>query len=84
MNIYIGNLAWKATGDDLKELFQHFGEVENAIVITDNRTRRSKGFGFVEMKDENQAKVAIEKLNNTVFMERVLVVNKARPKEENA
>lgn len=83
MNIYVGNLAWKATGDDLKELFQHFGEVKSAVVITDNRTNRSKGFGFVELENEEQAKIAIEKLNNTIFMDRSLVVNEAKPKDDN-
>jgi RNA recognition motif-containing protein len=82
MNIYVGNLAWEVTGDDLKGLFEYFGEVNNAIVITDSRTKRSKGFGFVEMEDETQARIAMEKLNNTVFKERTLVVNEAKSKND--
>lgn len=82
MNIYVGNLAWEATGDDLKDLFGYFGEVKSAIVITDSRTKRSKGFGFVEMADEQQGRIAMEKLNNTVFKERTLVVNEAKSKED--
>jgi cold-inducible RNA-binding protein len=81
MNIYVGNLAWKVSAKDLEDLFQHFGVVKSAIIITDNRTKRSKGFGFVEMEDETQAKIAIEKLNNTMFEDRALVVNEAKPKE---
>jgi cold-inducible RNA-binding protein len=81
MNIYVGNLAWKVSAKELEDLFQHFGEVKSAIIITDNRTKRSKGFGFVEMADEKQALIAIEKLNNTMFEDRALVVNEAKPKE---
>lgn len=83
MNIYIGNLAWKVTDEDLISLFSHFGEVKGAVIIKDNRTNRSKGFGFVEMVSETQGKIAIEKLNGTVFEDRELVINEAKPKEQN-
>ncbi len=82
MNIYVGNLAWKATEQDLETLFAYFGDVKKAVVIKEKKTGRSKGFGFVELEDEQQGRVAIDKLNNTVFMERTLVVNEARPKED--
>lgn len=83
MNIYVGNLAWKTTDQDLEELFRNFGEVDKAFVIRDRNTKRSKGFGFIEMADENAAKAAIDALNNTIFMDRTMVVNEAKPKEEN-
>lgn len=83
MNIYVGNLAWKATEQDLETLFAYFGEVKEAVIIRERKTGRSKGFGFVELEDEQQARIAIEKLNNTVFLERTLVVNEARPKSDN-
>jgi RNA recognition motif-containing protein len=82
MNIYVGNLAWKARKQDLTELFEHFGDVTRAFIVRDKRTRRSKGFGFVEMTNEEQALVAIETLHNTVFMERAIVVNEANPRKE--
>lgn len=75
--MYVGNLSYKATDKELQELFGEFGEVAFAKVI--NRTDgRSKGFGFVEMAEEEHAKVAIEKLNQSTFMERTIVVNEAK------
>ncbi|MDG5768187.1 hypothetical protein QA596_12035 [Balneolales bacterium ANBcel1] len=82
MNIYVGNLAWKTRRKELKELFENFGEVTNAFIVRDKKTRRSRGFGFVEMAEDGEAQEAIEKLNNTVFLERTIVVNEALPKEE--
>lgn len=82
MNIYIGNLAWKARKQDLIELFEHFGEVTRAFIVRDKRTRRSKGFGFVEMPADENALAAIEALHNTVFLERAIVVNEANPRKE--
>jgi len=82
MNIYVGNLAWKARKQDLIELFEHFGAVSRAFIVRDKRTRRSKGFGFVEMEDEDAAKAAIEALNNTVFLERAIIVNEANPRKD--
>jgi len=80
MNIYVGNLAWKANNQELKELFEHFGAVDKAVIIRDRKTKRSRGFGFVEMPDDGEAEAAIENLNNTVFMERTIVVNEAKPR----
>jgi RNA recognition motif-containing protein len=82
MNIYVGNLSWDAKREDLEELFSHFGEVTRAFIVRDKKTRKSRGFGFVELADEKAAKDAIEKLNNTMFMDRVLVVNEAKPKND--
>ena len=84
MNIYIGNLAWKATEDDLKNLFGYFGNVTKAVVIRDRRSGRSKGFGFVELDDSEQGQIAIDKLNNTIFMERSIIVNEARPQNSDS
>lgn len=82
MNIYIGNLAWKAKKQDLIDLFENFGEVTRAFIVRDKRTRRSKGFGFVEMTSDESALAAIEALNNTVFHERAIIVNEANPRKE--
>ncbi len=82
MNIYVGNLAWKVKKQDLEELFGHFGEVTRAVVVRDKATRRSKGFAFVEMSDDDAARDAISHLNNTVFHERALMVNEANPRKE--
>ena len=82
MNIYVGNLAWKTRQKELRELFENFGEVTNAFIVRDKNTRRSRGFGFVEMAEESEALVAIEKLNNTVFLDRTIVVNEAHPKDD--
>lgn len=84
MNIYVGNLAWETKRKELKELFENFGEVTNAFIVRDKKTRRSRGFGFVEMAVDEEAKEAIEKLNNTVFLERTIIVNEARPKNGDA
>ena len=82
MNIYVGNLSYKVTEEDLKEAFEAFGEVETARVIKDNYTGRSKGFGFVEMPDEAGAQSAIEGLNGKDLKGRMLKVNEARPRSE--
>lgn len=82
MNIYVGNLAWKARRKELIDLFEHFGEVTNAFIVRDKKTRKSRGFAFIEMAVEEDAIIAIEKLNNTVFLDRTIVVNEARPKED--
>lgn len=79
--IYVGNLSFKATQDDIKELFSKHGEVEAVNIITDSHTGRTKGFGFVEMATEDDAKKAIESLNGSVFMERTLSVAEAKPQQ---
>jgi RNA recognition motif-containing protein len=79
--IYVGNLSFKATEDDIKELFSQSGEVESVKLITDMNTGSPKGFGFVEMVTPEDAKKAIEALNGASFMDRTLVVSEARPQQ---
>jgi RNA recognition motif-containing protein len=81
-NIYVGNLAWESTADDLLALFQEHGQVIRAQVITDQATGRSRGFGFVEMENDAEAQKAIDALNGTEFHGRPLTVNEARPREQ--
>jgi RNA recognition motif-containing protein len=81
-NIYVGNLVWECTPDDLLALFQEHGKVLRAQVITDRETGRSRGFGFVEMENDAEAQKAIEALNNFDYNGRALTVNEARPREE--
>jgi RNA recognition motif-containing protein len=82
MNIYIGNLSYEVTEEDLKEAFEAFGEVETVKVIKDNYTDRSKGFGFVEMPAKDEAQSAINELNDKELKGRTLKVNEARPRTE--
>ncbi|MGE0589454.1 MAG: RNA recognition motif domain-containing protein [Cyclobacteriaceae bacterium] len=82
MNIYVANIPWKASEEELKTLFSQYGEVDSAKIITDKFTQRSRGFGFVEMKDDSAAKQAIAELNGKDFMGKNLVVNEARPRED--
>ena len=79
MNIYVGNISWGMTDQDLENLFSEHGTVTSAKIITDRMTNRSRGFGFVEMSDGAEA--AIEALNETEIEGRKLVVNESRPKE---
>jgi RNA recognition motif-containing protein len=81
-NIYVGNLVWDCTADDLLALFQEHGAVTRAQVITDRETGRSRGFGFVEMNDDGEAQRAVEALNGTEYKGRPLTVNEAKPREE--
>jgi len=81
-NIYVGNLPWSATADDLLQVFQDHGQVTRAQVITDRETGRSRGFGFVEMADDAEALKAIETLNGAPYEGRPLTVNEARPRED--
>lgn len=82
MNIYISNLSFQITDDDLKDLFAEYGEVSSAKVITDKFTGDSRGFGFVEMPQDDQAKKAIEELDKSTWDGRNIAVSVARPKEE--
>lgn len=82
MNIYIGNLAWETTDEELKQAFVVFGEVTKAVVIKDRLTGRSRGFGFVEMSDEQSADKAIEAMNGADLKGRNLRVNVAKPRTE--
>jgi cold-inducible RNA-binding protein len=77
--IYVGNLSYTAREDDIRELFEKFGEIESVKIIMDNMTGRPKGFGFVEMTSNEEADKAIATLNGTAFMERTLNVSEARP-----
>jgi RNA recognition motif-containing protein len=81
-NIYVGNLVWDCTADDLLALFQEHGNVARAQVITDRETGRSRGFGFVEMNDDGEAQRAIEALNGADYKGRPLTVNEAKPRED--
>jgi len=80
--LYVGNLSYNVTNQTLEELFAPFGAVQSAQVIEDRETGRSKGFGFVEMADDNAAREAIKGLNETEHEGRPLTVNEAKPREE--
>ena len=82
MNIYVGNLPYSATDQDLREAFEAFGEVSSVAVIIDKFTGQSKGFGFVEMGSSDDAQKAIEGLNGTDMQGRNLKINEARPRED--
>ena len=82
MNIYIGNLPYNVSEDELREAFAEFGQVDRANIINDKFTGRSKGFGFVEMPNASEAEKAIETMNETDFKGRTIKVNEARPREE--
>jgi len=81
-NIYVGNLAWAVTNEDLLELFGQHGKVVSAQVISDRETGRSRGFGFVEMENDQEAENAIQALNGFQHNNRPLTVNVAKPREE--
>ncbi len=82
MNIYVGNLAYEVTDQDLNDAFGAFGAVASARVIKDRFTDRSRGFGFVEMDDDTQAQAAIDELNGKEIKGRAVNVNQARPRED--
>ncbi len=82
MNIYVANIPFKASEDELKGLFEQHGEVTSVKIILDKETNRSRGFGFVEMADNDSAKQAINELNGYNFLGKDLVVNEARPKTD--
>ena len=81
MNIFVGNLAFSATDDSLRQLFESHGVVDKVNIITDRDTGRSKGFGFVEMPDSAASKAAIQGLNGKELEGRALTVNEAKPRE---
>lgn len=83
MNIYVGNLSYNTSENNLETLFSEFGTVESVRIITDRETGRSKGFGFVDMPDDEEGNAAIEALNGREIDGRTLRVNEARPKTEN-
>lgn len=81
MNIYVGNLDYKVDEEDLKGIFEEYGDVTEAKIITDKYNGRSKGFGFVIMENNSAAKTAIKKLSGTTFENRQIVVNEARERK---
>ncbi|MFZ1452839.1 MAG: RNA-binding protein, partial [Ferruginibacter sp.] len=82
MNIYVGNLSWSMTDDDLMNLFTEHGTVTSAKILKDKMNGRSKGFGFVEMEDDEAAKAAIAALNEVEIQGRKLIVNESQPRAE--
>ena len=81
MRLYVGGLPYQTSEHDLIELFEQVGQVTEVTVITDRDTGRSKGFGFVEMSDENAARTAIERLNGTLLGDRTITVSQARERQ---
>lgn len=84
MKIYVGNLSYSVDSEDLRTAFAEFGTVESAEVIVDRNTNRSRGFGFVEMNNDEEAKAAIEGLNGKDLEGRALNVNEARPRRNDS
>lgn len=80
--LYVGNLPYSVTDDDLKDMFSQAGTVESATIITDKFSGKSKGFGFVEMATEEEAKKAVETFDKQTMGERNIIVNEARPMED--
>jgi len=83
MNIFVAKLNYSTTEEELQTLFEQYGSVSSAKIIFDKYENRSKGFGFVEMDDDNEAQNAINNLNETEVAGRTIVVKKARPKSDN-
>lgn len=79
--LFIGNLDYSVTSDDLRDAFGKFGQIVDAVVITDRETRRSRGFGFVEFADDEAAKKAVEEMNQAELKGRKINVNPAKPQE---
>src|SRR6187399_1896670 len=82
MNIYVANIPFKASEQELKGLFEEYGEVSSAKIVMDKVTQRSRGFGFIEMSDDASARQAITSLNGFNFLGKTLVVNEARPRTD--
>lgn len=82
MNIYVGNLPFDSTEDEVREAFEAFGQVSSVSLITDKFSGQPRGFGFVEMPNMKEAQAAMDALNGKEFKSRSLVVNQARPREE--
>ncbi len=83
MNIYVGNLDFKVNEHDLEQIFSEYGTVGSTKIITDKYNGRSKGFGFVEMEEKDEAEKAIKGLDGTTFKNREIVVNEAKPRRTN-
>ncbi len=82
LNIYVGNLSFDTADTDLEQIFSQHGEVEEVQIITDRDTGRSRGFGFVKMRDDNAARTAIKQLNGTDVGGRNIIVNEAKPRAD--
>ena len=82
MNMYVGNLSYNVTEEELRGIFSEYGEVSSVNIITDKYSGQSKGFGFVEMPDNSEADKAIKALNGTSVKDRAIKVNQARPRNE--
>ena len=82
MNIYVGNLSYKATEENVRQAFEAFGQVSSATIIKDKYSGQARGFGFVEMPDKTEAQAAIQNLNGTDLLGQALTVNEARPRED--
>jgi RNA recognition motif-containing protein len=82
MNIFISNLSFRINDDDLKQLFEDYGQISSAKVINDKYTGKSRGFGFVEMPNDDEAKKAIEELDRAEYDGKIIAVSKAKPKTE--
>jgi len=82
MKLYVGNLSFQTSNDDLKQLFSQAGTVESATIVEDRDTGRSRGFGFVEMSSKEEGEAAIAQFNGQEFAGRALTVNEARPRED--
>ena len=82
MNLYISNLSYNISDEDLRQLFADYGEITSAKVIMDRETGRSRGFGFVELRDDELAKKAIEELNQASYDGKVINITEARPRED--
>jgi RNA recognition motif-containing protein len=83
MKIYVGNLSYEVSEQDLKQEFETFGNVDSVSVITDKYSGRSKGFAFIEMSKKSEGEAAITNLNGKTLNERTIVVNEARPRNDN-
>ena len=82
MKLYVGNMSFDSSEDDIRRAFEAHGTVDSVAIITDRDTGRPRGFGFVEMPNDDEARAAIENLNDKDFMGRTLKVNEARPRTE--
>ena len=82
MKIYVGNMSFDTSEDDLRKAFEAYGQIDSVTIITDRDTGRPKGFGFVEMSNDTEARAAMDSLNEKDFMGRTLKVNEARPRTE--
>ena len=83
MKIYVGNMSYDTSEDDLRKAFEAHGQVDSVAIISDKYSGQSKGFGFVEMSNDTEAKAAMESLNDSDLQGRTLKVNEARPRNDN-